>query len=156
VRVTQYKGQIIWPDISRSGRIIPPSPPQKMAKDSKRLRCASLSIWGGYYGRRFPVLAELSGPNLDRIIRPWRQQQLQLQEGYKCLSPSSSPSCSSCSRTRHYLEPPKLLDLHFQPFKALDLWRIEGGDPDLHLHRRNFISLSIRLGNLCLVVPWKH
>jgi hypothetical protein len=137
----------IWPDNP---------PPQKLAKDSKRSRCASLSIQGGYSGKKIPVLAGLSGPNLDRIIRPWRQQRLQLREGYKYPSPSSSLSCSSCSRTRHYLEPSKLLDLHLQPSKALDLWRIEGGDPNLHLHQRNFISLSISLGNLCLVVHWKH
>jgi hypothetical protein len=47
-----------------------------------------------------------------------------------------------------------VLDLHLQPPKVLDLWRIEGGGPDLHLHQRNLFSLSICLGNLCPVVPW--
>jgi hypothetical protein len=54
------------------------------------------------------------------------------------------------------LEPTSLLDLHLQPPKVPDLWRIKGGGPDLYLHRRNFFSLSICLGNLFLVVPWKH
>jgi hypothetical protein len=71
-------------------------------------------------------------------------------------TPSSTSSCSSSSRTRHYLEPLKSLVLHLQPPKVLDLWGIEEGGTDLHLHQRNFISLSISLGNLCLVVPWKH
>jgi hypothetical protein len=52
-------------------------------------------------------------------------------------------NCPSCSRTRPNLEPPKSLDLHLQPSKALDLWRIEEEDPDPHRHWRNFIVLPI-------------
>jgi hypothetical protein len=70
------------------------------------------------------------------------------------IPPSSSLACSSSSRTRYYLEPTSLLDLHLQPPKVPDLWRIEGGGPDLHLHRRNFISLSICLGNSFLFSKW--
>jgi hypothetical protein len=99
--------------------------------------------------------AGLSGPNLSRIIRSWWLQRIHFGEGY-LYPPSSSPAWSSSSRTRHYLDPTSLLYLHLQPPKLTDLWRIEGGGPDLHVHRRNFISLSISLGNLCLVVPWKH
>jgi hypothetical protein len=114
-------------------------------------------FWPDYSrsGPDYPV-AGLSGPNLSRIIRSWRLQWIHFGEGYLYPSPSSSPACSSSSRTRYYLEPTSLLDLHLQPTIVPDLWRIEGGGPDLHLHRRNFISLSISLGNLFLVVPWKH
>jgi hypothetical protein len=77
---------------------------------------------------------------LTRIIRPWRLQQIHFGEGYLYPSSSSSPACSSSSRTRYYLEPSSLLDLHLQPPKASDLWRIEGGGPDLHLHRRNLFG----------------
>jgi hypothetical protein len=82
--------------------------------------------------------ARLSGPNLTWIIQPWWLQRLHFEEGYLYPSLSSSPSCSSSSRTRHYLEPTSLLDLHLQPPKVPDLWRIEGGGPNLHLHQRNF------------------
>jgi hypothetical protein len=148
VRVTQKCGRIFRTDISNLGRII--WPPSKTAKDQKDAGCASPRSQSEILARLFQIWAGLSGPNLTRIIRSWRLQRIYFGEGY------SSPACSSSSRTRHYLEPTSLLDLHLQPPIVPDLWRIEGGGPDLHLHQRNFISLSICLGNLCLVVPWKH
>ena len=35
-------------------------------------------------------------------------------------------------------EPPNPLDLSTPPTKSVDTWRIEGEDPDLHLHRPEF------------------
>jgi hypothetical protein len=147
-------GRIFRPDISNLGRIF--RPPLKSAKDQKMVRRASLRFQVGYLARYFQKWAGLSGPNLPRIIRPWQLQRIHFGEGYLYPFPSSSPACSSSSRTRHYLEPTSLLDLHLQPPKVPDLWRIDGGGPDLHLHRRNFFSLSICLGNSFLVVPWKN
>jgi hypothetical protein len=84
-----------------------------------------------------------------RIIRPLVQQRLQIGRGYKYPSPSSL-KLLELLKNKSQFEPPKSLDLHLQPFQAFDFWRIEGGDPDLHLHRRNFISLPICLETCAL------
>jgi hypothetical protein len=130
--------------------------PLKSAKDQKTARCVSIRSMAGYLVGHFQKWAGISGPNLTQIFRPWRLQWLHFGEGYKYPSPSSSSSCSSSSRTRHYLETTSLLDLHLQPPKVSDLWRIKGGGPDLHLHRRNFFFPSFCLRDSFLVVPSKH
>src|SRR3954469_16375306 len=75
---------------------------------------------------------------------------------YKKGPLSSSSSCSSCSRTPTPLDPPNLQDLFIQPSKVIDLWRIEGGGLDLHIHqeRSSFPPHSLE-GPQALVFLWK-
>ena len=82
-----------------------------------------------------------------RIIRPQLRpdypalessQRLDFERGY--LYPLLLPSnLLNHSRSSSPLEPPQETqesqDLLLQPSKALDLWRIEGEDPVLHLNR---------------------
>jgi hypothetical protein len=154
----------VWPDIPAGYFKSGPDNPatleigQGPEDGGVRITQKARQIFRPDYSRSARIIrpAGLSGPNLPQIIRPWRLQLIHFGEGYLYPSPSSSPACSSSSRIRHYLEPTSLLDLHLQPPKVPDLWRIEGGGPDLHHHQRNFFSLSICLGNSFLVVPWKH
>jgi hypothetical protein len=74
--------------------------------------------------------------------------------GYKYPLTSSSPSCSSWTRTPPIVGATKLQDLPPQPTKALDLWRIEGGGLDLHPHWSDLLSTLICLRDLCLGFPW--
>ena len=96
-------------------------------------------------GPDYPALtsAGLSAPKL--------LQRLDLREGYKYpLLPQTkvahfllkSPPLEPLQETQDSL------DLLLQPSKALDLWRIEGEDPDLHLHRSD-----LHFPLICLRAP---
>jgi hypothetical protein len=158
MRVTQIYGRIFRPNYSKSGPDNPPPPlPWNRLRTRRREGVRHPDSWPDY-SRSGPkyLAAGLSGPNLPRIIRPLAAAMVTFREGVFIPLPLIFSSYSSSSRTRHYLEPTSLLDLHLQPPKVSDLWRIEGGGPDLHLHRRNFCFPSFCLRDLFLVVPWKH
>ena len=58
--------------------------------------------------------------------------------GYKYPPPTSPPTSSSSIQgieVNHYLSSPNLRFLPILPPKCVDLWRIEGEGPDLHLHQ---------------------
>jgi hypothetical protein len=59
-------------------------------------------------------------------------------------------------KTPHLAEQQDSLDLLHQPPKSLDLWRIEGEDPDLHLHRSNLNFHLIHLRTPVLVISLEN
>ena len=61
----------------------------------------------------------------------------------------SIEDASTSSRKVTIVKPPKALDLLTHPPKVLDLWGIEGGDTDLHLHQPDFHFSLIHLRGPC-------
>jgi hypothetical protein len=76
-------------------------------------------------------------------------QRADLAEGYLRDPSSTLESCSFSPRTHHSAEPRKSLDLLPQPPKPLDVWRIEGEDPNLHSHQSN-----LHFSLICLRSPF--
>ena len=78
----------------------------------------------------------------DRIIRPYEVPTAAFRgnghipgQGYIYPHPSSSSSCSTCPHKNTIVKPQIFKDLPLHPINLADLWRIEGEDPDLQLHR---------------------
>ena len=61
----------------------------------------------------------------------------------------SKDAASTSSRKNTIVKPPKALDLLTHPPKVLDLWGIEGGDIDLHLHQPDLHFSLINLRGPC-------
>ena len=81
------------------------------------------------------------------------QKTVRNLEGYKRGTSSPTSSCSFSHSQEHSAEPPNLQDLHLQPSKVPDLWRIEGGGLDLHLHRSDLHFHLTSLRAPCSRVP---